>query len=71
MKTKRAASAEASISDAGATKPIQPLEPIDGVIRLANWPECLADKAVAASIEGATFEGYEQKSGQRTGIYRR
>jgi len=41
------------------------------VIRLANWPNCLADKAVAASIEGAAYEGYEQKAGQRTGIYRR
>jgi hypothetical protein len=41
------------------------------VIRLANWPDCLADKAVAASIGGALFEGYEQKAGQRTGIYRR
>jgi hypothetical protein len=40
------------------------------VIRLPNWPDCLVDKAVAASIEGAAFEGYEQKSGQRTGIYR-
>jgi len=39
------------------------------VIRLPNWPDCLADKAVAASIEGAAYEGYEQKNGQRTGIY--
>jgi len=30
----------------------------------------LADEAVAASINNAVFEGYEQKSGQRTGIYR-
>jgi hypothetical protein len=41
------------------------------VIRRPNWPDCLADKAVAASIEGAAFEGYEQEQGQRTGIYRR
>jgi hypothetical protein len=41
------------------------------VIRLPNWPDCLADKAVAASIEGAAFEGYEQEQGQRTAIYRR
>jgi len=40
------------------------------VIRLANWPECLKDEAVAASVEGAVYEGYEQKSGHRTGIYR-
>ncbi len=40
------------------------------MIRFANWPDCLADKAVAASVEGAAFEGYEQKAGQRTGIYR-
>jgi hypothetical protein len=31
----------------------------------------LADEAVAASIEGAAYEGYEQKAGERTGIYRR
>jgi hypothetical protein len=41
------------------------------VIRLPNWPDCLADKAIAASIEGAAFEGYEQDQGRRTGIYRR
>ena len=40
------------------------------MIRLPNWPDCLADKAVATSIEGAVYEGYEQKAGQRTGIYR-
>ncbi len=40
------------------------------MIRLPNWPDCLADKAVAASIEGAVFEGYEQKSGKRTAIFR-
>jgi len=40
------------------------------VIRLTNWPDCLSDKAVSASIEGAVFEGYEQKAGKRTGIYR-
>jgi hypothetical protein len=40
------------------------------VIRIAGWPECLADKAVAASIKDAAFEGYEQEKGQRTGIYR-
>jgi hypothetical protein len=41
------------------------------VIRLPGWPECLADKAVAAQLECAAFEGYEQEQGQRTGIYRR
>jgi hypothetical protein len=41
------------------------------VIRLTDWPECLADKAIAAQLEGAVYEGYEQKAGQRTGIYRR
>jgi hypothetical protein len=41
------------------------------VIRLPNWPDCLADKAIASSIEDAAFEGYEQDQGQRTGIYRR
>jgi hypothetical protein len=30
----------------------------------------LADEAVAASIKSAVYEGYEQKSGRRTGIYR-
>jgi hypothetical protein len=40
------------------------------VIRLANWPECLKDEDTAASVEHAVFGGYEQKSGQRTGIYR-
>jgi hypothetical protein len=40
------------------------------VIRLANWPDCLADKDVAASVEGAVFEGYEQEQGQKTGLYR-
>jgi hypothetical protein len=41
------------------------------MIRLADWPECLADKAVAASIKGAAYEGYEQKHGRKTGLYRR
>jgi hypothetical protein len=40
------------------------------VIRLANWPTCLADKDVALAIKGATYEGYEQKAGQRVGVYR-
>jgi hypothetical protein len=40
------------------------------VIRLPNWPDCLADKDVAESIKGAAYEGYEQKNGKRTGIYR-
>jgi hypothetical protein len=40
------------------------------VIRLANWPGCLKDEDVAASIKGALYEGYEQKQGRRTGIYR-
>lgn len=53
-------------------KPIQPrrLEPIDGVIRLPNWPDCLADKDIAVAIKGAVYEGYEQKSGKCTGVYR-
>jgi hypothetical protein len=41
------------------------------VIRLANWPGCLADKDTSASVAGASFEGYEQKGGQKTGLYRR
>jgi hypothetical protein len=41
------------------------------MIRLADWPECLADKAVAASIKGAAYEGYEQEHGRKTGLYRR
>jgi hypothetical protein len=41
------------------------------VIRLAHWPECLADKDVADLVAGAVYEGYEQKAGKRTGIYRR
>jgi hypothetical protein len=40
------------------------------VIRLPDWPACLADAATAAMVKDATFEGYEQKSGQRTGLYR-
>jgi hypothetical protein len=40
------------------------------VIRLANWPDCLGDKDVAESVKGAAYEGYEQKAGKRTGIYR-
>jgi hypothetical protein len=70
MKTKRAASAAASTSDAGSTKPTQQFKPIDGVIRLAGWPDCLADKDVAAAIKGAVYEGYEQKAGARVGVYR-
>lgn len=53
-----------------STKPTRQLEPIDGVIRLAGWPECLADKDVAAAIKGAAYEGYEQKAGRRVGVYR-
>ena len=40
------------------------------MIRLTGWPECLADKDVAAAIKDAVYEGYEQKAGQRVGIYR-
>lgn len=40
------------------------------MIRLAGWPDCLADKDVAAQLEGAVYEGYEQKAGQRVGVYR-
>ena len=54
----------------GVTKPSKRLEPIDGVIRLAGWPDCLPDKDVAAAIKGAVYEGYEQKAGQRVGVYR-
>jgi hypothetical protein len=71
MKTKPAASAAASTSDAGSTKPTPQLEPIAGLIRVPGWPDCLADKSIAAQLEGAAFEGYEQEQGQRTGIYRR
>jgi hypothetical protein len=70
MKTKPAASADPSTSVSGSTKPTRQPEPIDGAIRLPGWPECLADEAVAASIKSAVYEGYEQKSGRRTGIYR-
>ena len=45
---------------------------IDGrLILVGNWPAALADKNVAAAIKDAVYEGYEQKAGQRTGIYRR
>jgi hypothetical protein len=30
----------------------------------------LADKDVAESIKDTAYEGYEQKAGQRVGIYR-
>ena len=40
------------------------------MIRLAGWPDCLPDKDVAAAIKGAVYEGYEQKAGQRVGVYR-
>jgi hypothetical protein len=43
----------------------------DGRLRVPGWPECLADKDVAAALKDAVYEGYEQKAGQRTGIYRR
>ena len=54
----------------GVTKPSKRLEPIDGVIRLTVWPACLADDDVADTVKCATYEGYEQKAGQRVGIYR-
>ena len=60
----------ASTPVCGATKPTQQPKPIGGVIRVAGWPDCLADKDVAATIKGAVYEGYEQKAGQRVGIYR-
>jgi membrane-bound lytic murein transglycosylase len=41
-----------------------------GLVRVANWPAALADKDVAAAIKGAVYEGYEQKAGQRVGVYR-
>jgi hypothetical protein len=31
---------------------------------------CLSDKDTAALVAGAVFEGYEQKQGQRVGLYR-
>lgn len=40
------------------------------MIRITGWPECLADADVAAAIKGAVYEGYEQKAGQRVGVYR-
>lgn len=40
------------------------------MIRLPGWPECLADAETAALVQDAIYEGYEQKSGQRTGLYR-
>ena len=43
----------------------------DGLLRLADWPACLADEDVAAAIKGAAYEGYEQKHGRKTGLYRR
>ena len=42
----------------------------EGLVRVADWPAALADKDVAASIKGAVYEGYEQKAGQRVGVYR-
>jgi hypothetical protein len=30
----------------------------------------LADEDVAEAVKGAAYEGYEQKNGKRTGIYR-
>jgi hypothetical protein len=67
MKTKPEVSAEASTSVVGPTKPTRPL---DGRLRLTGWPACLADKDTAALVAGAVFEGYEQKQGQRVGLYR-
>ena len=40
------------------------------MIRLTGWPDCLADKAIAAQLEGAVYEGYEQEQGTKTGLYR-
>jgi hypothetical protein len=40
------------------------------VIRLTGWPACLADKAIAAQLEGSVYEGYEQEQGTKTGLYR-
>jgi hypothetical protein len=41
-----------------------------GLVRVANWPTALADKDVAEVIKGAVYQGYEQKAGQRVGVYR-
>jgi hypothetical protein len=40
------------------------------LIRLPNWPACLADEDVVAAIKDAVYEGYEQEQGTKTGIYR-
>ena len=60
-------SAEASTSVVGPTKPTRPL---DGRLRLTGWPACLADQDTAALVKSAVYEGYEQKAGQRVGLYR-
>jgi hypothetical protein len=41
-----------------------------GFVQVPNWPAALEDPDVAAAIKGAVYEGYEQKAGQRVGVYR-
>ena len=67
MKTKPEVSDEVSTSVVGLTKPTRLP---DGRLRLTGWPACLADKDTAALVAGAVYEGYEQKAGQRVGLYR-
>ena len=42
-----------------------------GFVQVPNWPAALEDPDVADAIKDAVYEGYEQKAGARTGIYRR
>ena len=57
MKTKPEVSPEVSTSAVGSTKPSLLPSP-DGLLRLADWPACLADEDIAAAIKGAAYEGY-------------
>jgi len=72
MKTKTAASAAASTSDAGSTKPT----PLPKVIRegdfarVPNWPAALEDAKVVAALKGFVYESYELTGESKTGIYR-
>jgi hypothetical protein len=72
MKTKRAASAEASTSDAGATKPThQPKIDRQGDrIRVPNWPAALEDPAVAEAVKGMVYESYDIAGDSKTATYR-
>jgi hypothetical protein len=70
MKTPTAPSPAPSTPASGSTKSKRSKPNLGDIIRLANWPACLSDKAVAESVAEAVYEGYEQKSGHRTGLYR-